>query len=356
MNGQERVRRIQQFREEVAALEAAGLVTRDDASLARIRDHHDTLLAELRHDETLDLDREEARLSAGMRIATLFGATALSIAWAMFVASVWDDLVRVAQLALVWLPPLALVPVVALAARRDRSGYVANIVAVVASIALAVACPATLELYQQPDARWPFLLVGVFALGLAMRWKLLLPLLIAIGSLGAWLWSLEGLLTGQPMNRSFDHGEPVLMAGALAIGISRLAAAGPAGFRMAWRLAGTAAVILTLLILGVAHEASGLGLGRASEGLYQVAGFAVLVGLTWWGLKHDDPVFARLGAVGLILFLVFRMIDWFWQVIPDWMVFLLMGLLAFSVLLILRRLRLRRRTERPNDRGPWTEG
>lgn len=345
MSDQERVRRIHAFRAEIAALEAAQVIPHDDPTLDRIRRHHDTLLDALRLDERLDLTREEARLSAGMRIATLFGATALSIAWAMFVASVWDALGRTAQLALVWLPPLALVPAVAVAARRDRSGYVANIVAVVACIALAVAGPATLQLYEQPNARWPFLMVGVFALVLAMRWQLILPLLIAIAGLGAWFWSLEGLLTGQPVGQSFDHGEPVLLAGAIAIAVSHLAAAGPPAFRMAWRLAGTIAVIWTLLVLGVAHQASGLGLGRASEGLYQVLGFIVLVAITWWGIRRDDPVFARLGAVGLILFLVFRMIDWFWQVIPDWMVFLLMGMLAFAVLLVLRRLRIMKRAE-----------
>lgn len=345
MNDQERVRRIHQFRAEVAALEASGVVASDDPTIARVRAHHDTLLDAMRRDETLDLTREEARLSAGMRVATLFGAAALAIAWAMFVAEAWDHLGRTAKLALVWLPPFALVPAVAIAARRDRSGYVANIVAVVASIALAVACPATLNLYQQPDARWPFLLVGVFSLILAMRWRLLLPLVIAIGALGAWCWSLEGVPTNRPLSQSFDHGEPALVAGLLAIGVSGLAAAGPAAFRMAWRLAGTATVIVTLLVLGVAHESSGLGLGRASEGVYQVVGFLALVGMTWWGLRRDDPVFARLGAIGLILFLVFRLIDWFWQVIPDWLVFLLMGFLALAVLLVLRRLRLLRRAE-----------
>lgn len=345
MSDQERVRRIQEFRAEVAALEAAGVVSADDPTMARIHGHHDTLLDALRLDERVDLTSEEARLSAGMRVATLFGAAALSIAWAMFVASVWDDLDRTSQLALVWLPPLALVPAVAVAARRDRSGYVASIVAVVACIAIAVAGPATLEVLGRPEARWPFFVVGAFALTLAMRWRLLLPLIVAIGALGAWFWSLEGLLTGEPVNRSFDHGEPVLLAGVLAIALGGRPAAGPPEFRAAWRMAGALAIVAALLILGVAHDASALGAGPASEGVYQVVGFASFIAMTWWGIRRDDPIFARIGAVALILFLVFRLIDWFWRVIPDWLVFLLMGALAFAVLLVLRRLRILRRTE-----------
>ncbi len=343
MNDQARVRRIFAFRDEVARLADEGVVTPADATLAAIGRHHETILAELAGRDDIDLSRDEARLSAGMRIATVLGAMALSIAWAMFVSTVWQDLGHSGKLLLVWLPPIALLPAIGLAVRRDPSRYLANIVGVVASIALAIAGPATLSVYQLPDARWPWLLVGVFALATAYRWRLLLPLVIGIGGLGGWLWSLEGLLRGVPVSQAFDKGEPVVLVGVLAIAVSFAPWAGSQGFRQAWRLLGLAAMSLALLLLGVEQSLSMLGLGQASEGFFQVVGLIVFVAITWQGIRRDDLILARGGATALVLYLVFRMADWFWRAIPDWLFFFLMGALAFGVLLVMRTIRLRGR-------------
>jgi hypothetical protein len=344
---QQRIRRILDFRDELATLHAEGAIVDGDPTVAAITRHHDGLLVQLGQDEALDLSREEARLSAGMRLATLLGAAALSIAWSMFVASVWADLGETPKLALVWLPPFLLVPAIALAARRDRSGYVANIIAVVASIALAVACPATLELYGLPDARWPFFVVGWFAMLIALRWRLLLPQIIGIIALGLGFWSLDGLLRGVGLDHSLDHGEPVLLGGLLAFGFARSTLVGPSLFRLSWRIAGTFAVAMSILVMGINGEFSWLGPGTAVEGLYQVLGFVTFTGMVWWGLRHDDAVLARGGAAALVVYLLFRMADWFWEAIPDWLFFLMLGGFAFAVLLVLRRVRLRARATPP---------
>jgi len=41
----------------------------------------------------------------------------------------------------------------------------------------------------------------------------------------------------------------------------------------------------------------------------------------------------------LALLLLFRMVDWFWDWIPKWFFFLVVGAIAFGALLLLRRLR-----------------
>jgi hypothetical protein len=108
------------WREEQALLEHEGVVAGGDVTLHTIRQHHDTVLQGFAASGSVDLTRDEERLSAGMRLATLLGAAALSIAWAMLVGSLWNQLVPGAKLALVWLPPLALLVATGVAARRLR--------------------------------------------------------------------------------------------------------------------------------------------------------------------------------------------------------------------------------------------
>lgn len=339
----ERARRILAWREEHAALVQEEVLSAGDPTLAAIRQHHDTLLTGFAADGDIDLTREDERLSAGMRLATLLGAAALSVAWAMLVSSLWEGLSQSAQLALVWLPPLLLLPVTAFAARRESSGYVANIVGSVGTIAIAVAGFATADLYEMDSPRLPFLLFGGYGLLLAYRYRLVLPLLIAIVGLAAWAWSLEALLLRSPVNDTFEHLEPLILIGLAAYLIGALRRGDPPAFSLVWRLAGIVAMVGPLLLLGMSTDGSWFGSGHTSELVYQLVGFLAFVAMVWQGLKRDDVILARAGATALVLFLFFRMVDWFWEAIPDWLFFLLMGGLAFGALMVLRAVRARRR-------------
>lgn len=342
MNPRERARRIIAWREERAALEAEGILRDDDATMAAVRQHHDALLGGFAAVGDIDLTREEERLSAGMRLATLLGAAALSIAWAMLVSSLWDDLGHATRLLLVWLPPVVLWLATSVAARRESSGYVANIVGSVGTIAIAVAGFATADLYNIDSPRLAFLLFGGYGLVMAYRYRLVLPLLVAIVGVGAWAWSLEALLLRSPVNDTFEHLEPLILVGlgAYLIGAVR---GDPPAFSLVWRLAGIVAMVGPLLLLGISTDGSWFGSGHTSELVYQLVGFVAFVTMVWQGLKRDDMILARAGATALVLFLFLRMVDWFWEAIPDWLFFLLMGGLAFAALLVLRAVRARRR-------------
>lgn len=343
MNPRDRARRILSWREEQAALEREGVLAPGDPALAAVRQRHDTMLAGFAAAGDIDLSREEERLSAGMRLATLLGAAALSIAWAMLVSSLWNNLGEAAKLVLVWLPPLMLVPATAYAARREASGYVANIVGTVGAIAMGVAGFATYDVIQRDNPRLPFLLFGGYGILLAYRFKLVLPLLIGIVGMGGWLWSLEATITGAAAYDTFDHAEPLILVGLAAylIGVHRRD--DPPAFTIPWRLAGVVAMVAPLLLLGVTAEGSWFGRSQTVELAYQLIGGVAFVAMVWQGLKRDDVILARGGATALVLFLFLRMVDWFWDVLPDWLFFLLVGGMAFGALLVLRRVREQRR-------------
>lgn len=342
---QQRADRIAAFRAELAALESGGIAVLDPELGQRIRAHHDATLAALNAQGEIDLTRGEARLSAGMRIASVLGAAALSAAWGFFVTAMWSSLGHPARLALVALPPLLLGFGTAWAARRERSGYVASIVATVAIIALGVNLSALGALYNLPDSRHWLLLVGSFALILAYGYGLLIPLLIGIGGIGGWLWSLSAIPQGIWWDGAFGRFEPLAVLGAAAILVPAFVRRGPAVFAVAWRASGAIALVLALLVLG---EASGMSLipgapPRLMLGVYQLLGAAAFVALIWQGLRRDQIELVRSGMAGMALLLFLRAIDWFWEIMPKWLFFLLIGAIALGALLILRRLKLAER-------------
>lgn len=339
---QARADRIAAFRSELAALEREGVATIDPVVQAQIRAHHDGVLRALSAEAELDLTAGEARLSAGMRIATVLGAAALSAAWGFFVAATWNDLERPARLALVSIPPILLALGTSVAARREPSGYVASIVATVATIAFAVNLAALGVLYDLPDSRNMLLAVGLFAMVLAYGHGLVLPLLAGIGGLGGWLWSLAALPQGRWWDGVFGQFEPLMILGAVAIALPRWVRRGPPLFAVTYRAAGAMALVFALLLLGQSDSLSVFD-GRSKsliEGGYQVLGALTFAGLIWQGLRRDQSELVRAGTIGMGMLLFLRAVDWFWDVIPKWAFFLLVGALAFGTLLLLQRLRL----------------
>ena len=337
---QQRAAAILAFREELDRLEAAGVASLDPAVRERIRAHHDAELAALAASGDVDLTARAARLSIGMRLATLLGTIALSAAYAFFVSAHWGQRGVAAQLALVVVPPLLLVALTHVAARRERSGYVASLLATVAAIALAVNLGTLGTLYNLPDSRRVFLATGLLALLLAYGYRLTLPLLVAIGGLGGWLWSLGALPLGLWWRDGFLLVEPLLLVGVLAFLVPSLTR-GPVAFEPWWRGVGTAALVLGLLLVqGNGHLSMLTTVAPETVALaYKIVGAAVLVVLMTWGIRHGSPIVTRIATTGAVLYLFLRLVDWFWDLVPKWAFFLIVGGFALAVLFGLRRLR-----------------
>jgi uncharacterized membrane protein len=328
------------FREELARLETEGVVSLDPATRERIRAHHDATLAALAAGGEVDLSATAARLSAGMRIATLLGTIALSAAYGFFVSSHWGGLSLALQLALVTLPPLLLVALTHVAAARERSGYVASLIATVAAIGFAVNLGTLGQLYNLPDSRGALLAVGTFAMLLAYGYSLTLPLIVGIGGIGGWLWTLGAIPLGLWWRDGFSVIEPLLLVGLLALTVPGWIR-GPAKFAPWWRGTGATVLVLGLLLVESNGELSAFWTTNrhAIEIGYKFVGAAVLTALVVWGIRHDQRLVAQIGTAGAVLYLFMRLVDWFWDLLPKWLFFLLVGAFALAVLLVLRRMR-----------------
>lgn len=341
---QQRVLDIASFREELTRLEREGIAALDPQTSERVHAHHDAVLASLAALSNVDLTPAAAQLSVGMRIATLLGAAALSAAYGFFVASRWGTLELPQQLLLVVVPPVLLVLATHLAAARERSGYVASVLATVAVIALGTGLGVIGSLFNLPDSRNLLLAIGVFALVLAYFYRLGLPLLIGIGAFGGWLWSLAAIPLGLLYNDAFMYQEPMLLLGVLAMVLPTLLPR-PAGFAPIWRTAGVLACCSAMLALSLTARLSlldGLVDRPWIEGGYQLLAVIALPLLIVLGVRKEWRGVTIVAVVYFIFFLISRLGAWFWDYLPKWLFFLLVGVLAMLVLLLLRQIRARK--------------
>ena len=101
-----------------------------------------------------------------------------------------------------------------------------------------------------------------------------------------------------------------------------------------------------MLILSHWGQASHLDLNHdLIEGGYQVAGFVAATLVIWLGARRGWPETVNTGIVFFVIFLYTKFYQWWWEFMPKYLFFLMVGLTAVLILLILKRLR---RTFRPS--------
>jgi len=136
--------------------------------------------------------------------------------------------------------------------------------------------------------------------------------------------------------------EPLLLLGLCAIALSFWRPAVRAeGFARTWRLVGLAALLLPLLFLSTwpevfSYQLLPLGVLHAT---YDAAGFVLPVVAVWFGIRRRWPEVANSASAFLVLFVYAKCFDWWWDVMPRYLFFLMLGGLAIAAMVVLARLR-----------------
>ncbi len=338
-----RADRIRAFRAELDAVRAAPVMPPiTDEQAAAIAAHHDRLLASLAAAYDIDLTPDAERLSRGMQWASFFAAVALTAAIYSLVSRYWGRFDVPLQAVLLAAFPLTALIGVELAARRERTLYVASLFATVAYgtywLAIGV-LSAAVNIPVAPPWIWAGALFG-FALALPYRFRLVLG--AALVSLATAVAGSIFQAAGYPWTGIVEHLDLFTLAAFALVGLApRLGQLDPA-FAAVTRLVGFGAGLLGVLIMSSAGTTSLLPASAStSEAVYQVLMLAISVGLLAFGVRWRWTETVRLSAVALTVFLLIRYVDWFWEALPGYAFFFVLAAAAMMWLLVLRRLRTR---------------
>jgi hypothetical protein len=339
---QRRANRIRAFRAELEALTAAGAVDLTAEQRARITSYHDRLLEQLAAAHDIDQTERAGQLSRGMQAAAFFAAIALTAAVYSLVARFWGRLDLPMQATLLCLFPLVSLVGVELSARRERTLYVASIFALVAYGTYWLAMVVLSELLNvpvSPPALWGGALFGV-ALAMVYGFRVVLGV-----ALVAFLLALAGSVfqaSGVPWTAAVEFPE-ILVAGALLLAaVAPQVATAHRPFAAVTRGVGFTLGLVGLLLLSSAGSASLLPTPTwATELIYQSLTFVGCVVVLSLAIRRTwtESVYIAAGALSLFLFV--RYVDWFWDLMPRFVFFLILAAIAFAWLFALRRLRRR---------------
>jgi len=342
-SAQERVNRIAGFRAELGELEReiGPLLTAEQR--LRLDAHLDSVLAALNRECGVDVTESAQRISWGMRVAAFLGAAALCAAIVLFLHRIWGVLPPSAHA-----PVLAVLPVVLVAAAefsfcRGAGLYYTALIGLAAGAGFVAELSVLGSTYNLAPSPHALLVWGSFAVLVAYAFGLRLLLGAGLILLCAYTAAIWVSALGWYWPAFLDRMGFMLPAAAVLYAVPALRVhRGSSDFDFVYRISGAATALTALLVLSKRGDlcCSPLTPG-ALEALYQVLGVGLSVGVVCHGLALARSGLVNLGAAGFVVFLFVRLHAWWWHWMPKYLFFLLLGILAFLLLFVFRRLRAR---------------
>lgn len=332
---------IRVFRRELSRLENNDVITLSESQRRTLDDHHNQLLSQYAREFDVDHDTRTKQLSLGMRIASFIGALALSASVFFLFYQFWGRLDEAPQVAILLITAIATFAGTFWVNQKDLSGYFTKLVAMLAFACFALNLTMLGQIFNITPSDTIFLALATHALLLAytfdMRLLLATGLLCIIGFLSARIGVFCGLywLSFGERPENFMPVALILFAVPLLVNHTRFT-----HFASTYRILGLITLFLPMLALAHFGRLSYFNLDRdIIQGTYQILGFALSAGAIWLGARRSWPDVINGGICTFVLFLYTKFFSWWWDIMPKYLFFLVMGLSALLLLLVLKRLR-----------------
>ena len=337
---QKRVDRIHAFRDELAALEQEDILHLEQEQLSRLNEHHASLLGDFAHRYDIDVSGTDKQLSWGMRIVSFLGALALSAAVFFFFFRFWGDLSTNTQVGILLIAPLLATVATEIAARKEKTLYFASLVSLIAFTCFVLNLVVIGTIFNITPSQNAFIAWGIFALIFAYLYGLRLQLVVGMTCLLGYLAATIGTWSGCYWLSFGERPENFILAGTVMLAAAAIPQRSWPSFQGIYRVYGLLTIFIAILILA--------NWGRISylpwpidviEYSYQAAGFTLAALTIWVGIRCHWAGTSNLGSTFFVLFLYTKLFDWWWDWLPKYLFFLLLGLIAVGLLLVMKRVR-----------------
>jgi len=338
---QQRADQIRVFRAELDRLQDEGILGLDQAQRAAIARHHDELLARYASEYDIDRDVQAKQLSLGMRIVSFLGALALAASVFFLFYQFWGWLSTPSQVAILVVAAFGSLGATFLIQRHDSTGYFTKLAAMVAFACFVLNIAMLGQIFNITPSDKALLPWAALAFILAYTCDLRLLLGAGILCLMAFISARVGTWGGVYWIDFGERPENFFPAALLIFAVPQVIDHRRfTGFGSVYRVLALLAIFIPILILGDWGWLSYLPFERSIvEGFYQTVGFLTCALAIWLGTKRHWPEVVNTGVVFFVIYLYTKFYDWWWEIMPKYLFFFVVGLTAVLLLLVFRRLR-----------------
>ncbi|MBA4743026.1 MAG: DUF2157 domain-containing protein [Azoarcus sp.] len=332
---------IRGFRAELQRLQAEGVLQLSGEQTDAVQAHHAVLLSGFLSDFDVDPDTRSQQLSWGMRIASLLGALAFAASVFFLFYRFWGIFPETAQVAILIGASLGTFVLTLWVDARDRSGYFTKLAAFAAFACFVLNTVMLGQIFNITPSDKALLPWAAFALLLAYHCDLRLMLAAGIVCIVAYVAARVGSWSGVYWIHFGERPENFIPLSIALIGLSHwVSHRGRESFPPTYRLFGMLSLLLPVLVLANWGAISYLPWSPATvEAMYQIAGFVLSAAAIWAGMRMHWPEVVNTGIVFFVVFMYTKLFDWWWELMPKYLFFLVLGLCSVLALLVVKRLR-----------------
>jgi hypothetical protein len=276
-----------------------------------------------------------------MRIASTLGAIAICTAVVLFFLRFWGYLDTAWQVTIVLLLPLAMLAGAEFSFRRERTLYFTGLLALVSFASFVMNLAVLGDIFNVVSTERALLAWGAFAMVLAYRYGL--RLLLAIGLLLLMSYATATWTAHLGYNWLDFGNRPELsaMLAALTFCVPLVVESRRhSDFPAVYRLVASATFFVCLLSLAEWGIPSYLPLSsRNVERFYEAAGLVATAGGIWLGIRRQWDGVVNVSATFFVIFLYSRLYHWWWDWMPKYLFFGAIGAVGIVLVVLFRRMR-----------------
>jgi hypothetical protein len=350
-NAQARADQIQAFDLELTELTSNSVIMLSEQQNQSIQSYHHDVINALKQQYNIDDTAASKQLSLGMKIASLVAALAMASSVFFLFFQFWGLFSTGVQVfALVAFSILSFI-VTALIAQKDFAGYYAKIAGLISFGCFVLNLNMLGQIYSITPSPNAFLVWSAFGFILAYMCKAKVLLVGAIICFASFISMYFGTWSGMYFISFGEKPENILFASLLVFCLPFILNAIPSPtftkqiaefshFDKVYRVMGMILFFLPVLVLSNWGQGSHLSIDtKIIEQCYQVLGF-VSAGLAiWLGVKKQWRHVNVTGNIFFILFLYTKFFDWWWDWLPKYLFFFVMGVVSILLLVLFKRLR-----------------
>jgi uncharacterized membrane protein len=332
---------VRVFHRELERLEHEGVLNLDNEVKNKIRKYHDDLISKFVGSYDVDDDVKSRQLSLGMRAASLFGALALAASVFFLFRQFWGDFGEKTQAAILIVASFLTLALTMVVSRHDSSSYFTKLAAMVAFACFVLNISMLGGIFNITPSDRAFLVWAAYGFLLAYAFELRLLLIAGILCITAYIAARTGTWSGLYWISFGERPENFFPAAALLFITQQFINHEHFNkFAETYRIFGLLTALLPILVLANWPEGSYLDWGHdLIKNSYQVVGFALSAAAVWLGVRKHWTEVVNTGATFFVIFLYTKFYDWWWEVMPKYLFFLVVGLTAVLFLVVMKRLR-----------------
>lgn len=339
---QQRADQIQAFYDEVEVLAAEKVLQIGAVQLDSVARYHEDLLRELTKKYDIDTSSRQKQLSMGMKIASFIGALAMAASVFFLFYQFWGYLITSVQVSILIIAPLLTLFATNWVSQREATGYFAKLLSMVSFACFVLNLVMLGQIFNITPSENALLVWAVYGFVLAYAFDVRLLLAMGIVSLAGFVAARMGTWSGLYWLYMGERPENFLVPAVVIFTVPLwLKQNHYSGFAPIYRVFGCLLFFIPVLVLANWGYGSFLPWQISSiEGTYQMVGFIGSAALIALAIRMQWPDTVNTGNAFFVLFLYTKFYDWWWDIMPKYLFFLVIALTSLLLLFVYKRIRL----------------